>query len=653
MCGILGLLDPNGVDELTALALAKRMGDTIRHRGPDDHGEWCDAGAGIVLGQRRLSINDLSPAGHQPMISASGRYVIVLNGEIYNFLELRRELEQRGYPFKGNSDTEVALATIEHHGLAEALTHFVGMFAIGLWDRETRTLFLARDRLGEKPLYYGNVGRTFVFASDLNAIREMPGWSAPIDRDALGLMMQHFYVPAPRTIYEGFKKLLPGTWLRIDASRCTSDGEPVSYWSAADLAVAAADERQAMDPPAAIDALEELLRQTIRDKMISDVPLGAFLSGGVDSSTVVALMQAESTSKVKTFSIGFAEERYNEAHEARRVADHLGTEHTELYVTPEEAQAVIPKLPGLYSEPFADSSQIPTYLVSALARRDVTVALSGDGGDELFGGYTRYLLAEEIWRKFDRMPGSLRSLVGVLASLLPASKVDSLVRPIKPLLPERWRYKQFGNKIQKLATICRSSDPEAVYKSLISMWVRPSQVVVGASDVDMLQSLPSVISKLPNFTERMMLIDLLSYLPGDILAKVDRASMGESLEVRVPFLDHRVVEHAWRVPLDLKVRGNDSKWLLKQVLYRFVPQELIDRPKMGFGVPIDEWLRGPLRGWAEELLDERALATEGFFHAAEVRATWQQHLSGKADWQHLLWPILMFQAWFNHYERKR
>jgi len=651
MCGILGLLEPNGLDKLAALAVAKRMGDTIRHRGPDDHGEWCDADAGIVFGQRRLSINDLSPAGHQPMISASGRYVIVLNGEIYNFLELRRDLEQRGYPFSGDSDTEVALATIERFGFSKALTYFVGMFAIGLWDRETRTLSIARDRIGETPLYYGNIGGAFVFASDLNALRELPSWAAEIDRDALGLMMQHFYIPAPHTIYQGIKKLLPGTWLCIDATRCSSEGEPVSYWSAADLAVAGACGREAVDPTAAIDSLEKLLRETIRDKMVSDVPLGAFLSGGVDSSTVVALMQAENTDKVKTFSIGFAEERYNEAHEAKRVADYLGTEHTELYVTPEEAQAVIPKLPGLYSEPFADSSQIPTYLVSALARRDVTVALSGDGGDELFGGYTRYLLAEEIWRRFDRMPGPLRSLVGKLASLLPASKVDDLVRPIRPLMPERWRYKQFGNKAHKLAAICRSNNPEAVYKSLISMWARPSQVVIGAGDIDMLQSLPNVISKLPSFTERMMLIDLLSYLPGDILTKVDRASMGESLEVRVPFLDHRVVEHAWRMPLDLKVRGGDSKWLLKQVLYRFVPQELIDRPKMGFGVPIDEWLRGPMRDWAEELLDERSIANEGFFHAAEVRATWQQHLSGKADWQHLLWPILMFQAWFDHYER--
>ncbi len=652
MCGILGFLDPGSVDEQKAIALAKRMGVTMRNRGPDDHGEWCDAGAGIVLGQRRLSINDLSFAGHQPMVSASGRYVIVLNGEIYNFLELRRDLEQRGYPFRGNSDTEVAIASIEHYGFTEALTRFVGMFAIGLWDRDNRSLFLARDRIGEKPLYYGKVRDTFVFASDLNAIREMPGWSAQIDRDSLGLMMQHFYVPAPKTIYKDYKKLLPGTWLRVDARDCGIDREPVSYWSAADLAVVAADERQAIDPSTAIDALESLLRRTIRDKMIADVPLGAFLSGGVDSSTIVALMQAESMDKVKTFSIGFEDERYNEANEARQVATHLGTEHTELYVTPEQAQEVIPKLPELYSEPFADSSQIPTYLISALARRDVTIALSGDGGDELFGGYTRYLLAEKIWRRLNRIPDPLRFLVGMLVSLLPATKIDGLTNPIKSLLPDRWRYKHLANKLQKLAIICRSRDPEAVYKSLTSMWERPSRVVVGSRDIDMFQSQPGIISQLPNFTERMMLLDLLLYLPGDILTKVDRASMGKSLEVRIPFLDHRVVEHAWRLPLSLKVRGNDSKWLLKQVLFRFVPKVLIDRPKMGFGVPIDEWLRGPMRGWAEELLEERLLAHQGFFHAAEVKRTWQQHLSGKADWQHLLWPILMFQAWFDYYDRQ-
>jgi len=651
MCGILGYFDRTGVNAAEALELARQMGERIAPRGPDDHGEWCDPDAGIVFGHRRLSINDLSSAGHQPMISASGRYVIVLNGEIYNFLELRKELEPRRYPFKGHSDTEVALALIESVGLAKALTRFVGMFALALWDREERALLLARDRVGEKPLYYGRVGESFAFASDVNALRAMPAWSPRIDRDALGLLLQHYYIPAPHTIYTGMKKLPPGTWLRIDRDNSAEDGTPIAYWSAADIALDAMRERPASAPEAACDELDTLLRRTIRDKMIADVPLGAFLSGGIDSSTVVALMQAESMHRVRTFSIGFHEGEYNEAHEAKRVAAHLGTDHTELYVSPEEARAVIPKLPALYSEPFADSSQIPTYLVSALARREVTVALSGDGGDELFGGYTRYLLAEEMWRKFERMPRPLRSTIGRIAAMLPASRIDAVVRPLKPYLPERWRYKQFGNKVQKLATICSAKDPVAVYRSLISMWMRPSQAVIGTNDIDLLAALPGAVAEVGNFTERMMLIDLLTYLPGDILAKVDRASMGESLEVRVPFLDHRVVEHAWRLPFDLKVRGAEGKWLLRQVLYRYVPQALIDRPKMGFGVPVDAWLRGPLSGWAEELLAETRLRDEGFFHPAEVRQTWEQHRKGKADWAYLLWPILMFQAWFDHYER--
>ncbi len=652
MCGILGIFDPSGIDEASALALADRMGDVIRHRGPDDHGEWSDPNMGIVLGQRRLSINDLSPAGHQPMISASGRYTIVLNGEIYNFLELRESLVSAGYPFRGNSDTEVALAAFERYGLPSALSKFVGMFAIGLWDREEAALYLVRDRVGEKPLYYANVKGSFVFASDLNAMREIPGWSPSIDRDALGLMMQHFYIPAPRTIYKGIRKLIPGTWLRVDRTN-RQGGEPVRYWSAPDLATTPMYDRKPQEPKAAIDELDGLLRQTIQDKMISDVPLGAFLSGGIDSSTVVALMQAESTNKVKTFSIGFREGEYNEAHEAKRVAEHLGTEHTELYVSPAEAQAVIPKLPSLYSEPFADSSQIPTYLVSELARRDVTVALSGDGGDELFGGYTRYALAEAAWASLNRVPRPLVRAAGTLASMVAPHKIDYAADYFRPLLPKRWRYKQFGNKVHKLAEIGRSQDPTAVYRSLISMWMRPSQVVIGAGDIDQLAELPPAIADIENFTERMMMIDLISYLPDDILAKVDRASMGESLEVRVPFLDHRIIEHAWRIPLDLKVRNGEGKWLLKQVLYRYVPQEIIDRPKMGFAVPIDQWLRGPLRDWAENLLDRDRLTAEGFFHASEVRQKWDQHLGGACDWAALLWPVLMFQSWYDHYERPR
>ena len=653
MCGILGFLNPQGLSESDSLALAEQMGNTIRHRGPDDHGEWCDADAGIVLGHRRLSINDLSPAGHQPMVSASGRYVIVLNGEIYNFLDLRRDLEAAGqaYPFKGHSDTEVALAMFERHGFAAALPHFVGMFALGVWDRRERALYLARDRVGEKPLYYTHVAQQFVFASDLRALQEFPGWSPQIDRDALGLMMQHFYIPAPRTIYKNVYKLMPGTWLRIDHADIDPAITPTTYWSAADIAVSSNAASAAVDPAQAIDALDQILRRTIRDKMISDVPLGAFLSGGIDSSTIVALMQAESARPVKTFSIGFNEAGYNEAREAKRVAAHLGTEHTELYLSSDEARAVIPKIPELYSEPFADSSQIPTFLVSQLARQHVTVALSGDGGDELFSGYTRYVAAEAMRAKFARLPQPLRVAAGRLLTLLPPNQVDSLIKPLRGLIPSRWRYKQFGNKLHKLGSICRSDDPLAVYRALISMWERPSDVVIACHDVDQLASLPPAVGKVATFTERMMLTDLLTYLPDDILVKVDRASMGVSLEARVPFLDHRVIEHALGLPLDLKLRNGEGKWILRQVLYRYVPRELIDRPKMGFGVPVDEWLRGPLHEWASDLLHGDRLRADGYFHDTEVHKKWQEHTKGSADRAALLWPILMFQAWHDHYGR--
>ncbi len=651
MCGITGIFDVRGLDATTALDLVQRMGKRIRHRGPDDSGEWCDATAGIVLGQRRLSINDLSPAGHQPMISANGRFVIVLNGEIYNFMDLRDALELAGYPFRGHSDTEVALAAIQHYGFEAALKMFVGMFAIGLWDRESRALYLARDRVGEKPLYYSRVGNAFAFASDLDALRELPGWSPEIDRNALGLLMQHFYVPAPRTIYRDVHKLMPGNLLTLRADNYSLEPELRSYWSAADISAGRVQSSGAPDTNAAVDELDTLLRKTIRDKMISDVPLGAFLSGGIDSSTVVALMQAESMNKVKTFSIGFGEAEFNEAHEAKRVAEHLGTEHTELYVSAAQAQSVIPKLPAMYSEPFADSSQIPTYLVSELARQQVTVALSGDGGDELFGGYSRYLHAESSWQRINRLPRALRIALGGTLAMIPPARIDAIMRPLKPMLPERWRYQQFGNKIHKLAILSECDNPMSVYRALISAWMRPSQVVIGGGDIDLIDTMPASINEVSSFSERMMLMDLLTYLPDDILTKVDRASMSESLEVRVPFLDHRVIEHALRLPISLKVRDGEGKWLLKQVLYRYAPKSLLDRPKMGFGVPVGQWLRGPLRSWAEDLLDGTRLQQDGFFHATVVREKWSEHQRGKADWSALLWPILMYQAWFDHYER--
>ena len=649
MCGIVGFIDPRGVDDKGAVELVRAMGKRIEQRGPDASGEWCDSEAGIVLGHRRLSINDLSPAGAQPMTSACGRYVIVLNGEIYNFHELRETLEQRGHRFRGHSDTEIALGAITEYGVVGALKRFVGMYAFGLWDAEEKALWLARDRVGEKPLYYGQFGAIFGFASDINALRAHPQWEAEIDSDAIGLMMQHLYIPAPRSIYKNIHKLPAAHVLRIDLDAGLQIGTPESYWSIFDLALSPGSRTIPTDPLAATDALDKILRETIRNKMISDVPLGAFLSGGIDSSTVVALMQSQSSTPVQTFSIGFSEKEFDEAQEAKKVASHLRTDHTELYVTPDEARSVIPGLPALYSEPFADSSQIPTYLVSKLARSQVTVALSGDGGDELFGGYNRYRYAESAWKSQQRWPLTMRRALGTLAGFLSPAMIDSGARAIRPLLPPQLRYKQFGNRINKLATVVGVDDPIALYRLLISMWQRPSQVVLKATDVMMLQRYSDVLSKMPEFAEQMMLADFLTYLPDDILTKVDRASMGVSLEVRVPFLDHRVIDFAWRTPLSLKVTGGETKWLLKQVLYRYVPAAMVDRPKMGFGVPIDEWLRGPLRTWGNDLLDEQRLQSDGYLDHTEVRRVWGEHVDGKADWGSLLWPVLMFQSWREHY----
>ncbi len=584
--------------------------------------------------------------GHQPMLSASGRYVVAYNGEIYNFHHLQKELEQQGFQFHGHSDTEALLAAVEAWGVERALRRFVGMFAFALWDRRERTLYLARDRLGEKPLYYGWQGKSFLFASELKALRQHPGWMGEINRDALALYMRHNYVPAPWSIYQGIYKLVPGTLLKIPAD--CSPGHlpnPEPYWSAIEIV-----ERGIADPfmgnaGEAVDALESLLRETLADKMISDVPLGAFLSGGYDSTLVVALMQSLSAQPVKTFSIGFHEEGYNEAHHAKAVAGHLGTDHTELYVTPEEAMAVIPRLPHLYDEPFADSSQIPTFLVSQLARQQVTVSLSGDGGDELFGGYNRYAQGRQIVDRLQRLPGPARLLVARGLRMLPPSAWNRVFQVLGPVLPRRLRVPLPGDKLHKLAGVLGRGGDRALYKGLVSHWNEPEKVVLGGRELPTALTDPKRQARLDDFTDYMMFTDLVSYLPDDILVKVDRAAMGVSLETRVPLLDHRVVEFAWRLPRRLKVRDGQGKWILRQVLYRYVPREIMDRPKMGFGVPIDHWLRGPLRDWADSLLDEGRLRREGWFDPAPIRRKWQEHLSGERNWAYHLWDVLMFQAW--------
>ena len=644
MCGLAGYFTPDGP---VSAQLLKAMADTIRHRGPDDEGIWMDQAAGIGFAFRRLSILDLSPAGHQPMASASGRFVIMFNGEIYNHLELRRELGEQSW--RGHSDTETLLAACEAWGLEATLRRAVGMFAIALWDRRKRTLALARDRIGEKPLYYGWQGKHFLFGSELKALRAHPAFRNDIDRGAIALQMRLCYVPAPYSIYQGIAKLLPGTVLTLHLGNreqvSTNHPAPVPYWRLAEAVRTGRTDPFRGSDGEAVAALEAVLRASVRGQMMSDVPLGAFLSGGIDSSLVVALMQAQSTRPVRTFTIGFDHADYNEAEHAKAVARHLGTDHTELYVSSEAAQSVIPRLPALYDEPFSDSSQIPTFLVAQLARQHVTVALSGDGGDELFGGYNRYRVAAATWRRLGWMPAGLRTALAAGMRRISPSAWDRLYGRLRPALPQAMHARQVGDKAHKLAQILDVRSPEVMYTRLVSLWLDPAALVRGSIEPPGLLNDPQSWSQAASFEQRMMYLDGMTYLPDDILVKVDRAAMGASLEGRMPFLDRDVVELAWRLPPAAKIRDGQGKWILRQLLDKYVPRELIERPKMGFGVPLDAWLRGPLKDWAEALLEPARLAREGYFDAALVGQKWREHQSGARNWQHHLWNVLMFQSW--------
>ena len=645
MCGFAGLYSPGSLMGEDFEVVLKKAGQSIRHRGPDDSDVWLDEVAGIGLVHRRLSIQDLSPLGAQPMVSSSGRYIIAFNGEIYNFKTIREGLKKNGSVFRGLSDTETMLASFDAYGIDDSLELFSGMFAFVVYDREKQQLVLARDRLGEKPLYYGWSDGRLVFASELKALRVFPFWEGEINRDSLTLLLRHNYIPAPHSIYKGIYKLPPSTSICFNLSdqHVGILPEPVHYWSLSSQFEQS--ESVSMTCEQAADKLDGLLREVISEQMISDVPLGAFLSGGVDSSLVVSIMQQISNSPVKTFSIGFDEIKYNEAEYAKAVARHLGTDHTELYVTAKEGLDIIPRLPEMYDEPFADSSQIPTYLVAEMTRRDVTVALSGDGGDELFCGYSQYFDTKKTWSKQNAPTAILANKLLVLASWLSPELLSKLIRLLIP--SQRYRtVEELTEKIERRRLLLSISEFNEFYRQIISYWNKPELLVLGAGEpvYAMNDMVPEGVEN--SLYKKMMWHDLRCYLPDDILVKVDRASMACSLETRIPLLDRRIVEFALGLPIDINVTGGQGKQVLRDVLYRYVPRKLIDREKAGFAAPIGQWLRGELREWAESLLEPSRLLTEGFWNVDIVRNKWEDHIACRDDHAFQLWGILMFQAWY-------
>lgn len=623
MCGIFGIF--GGINGHLGLDI-ERAYALLLHRGPDSQRNWQNQEDAVALIHHRLAIQDLTPAGQQPMESACGRYVIVFNGEIYNHLALRQEVESASgqLAWRGHSDTETLLACIAAWGVEAALKRLVGMFAFGLWDKHEKSLTLARDRAGEKPLYYGWHQGALVFTSELKALRALDGFEGKVNRDALAIFLRHNYIPAPHTIYQGFYKLPPGHVVTLDRKDTQGVAPSRPYWSVNKAVEQGIASPFSGTPQQAVAELETRLQASVSGQMLSDVPLGAFLSGGVDSSVVVATMQAQASRPVKTFAIGFDDPRYNEAEHAAAVARHLGTDHTELYVSAKDALNLVPRLPSIYCEPFADSSQLPTFLVNKMAKQHVTVALSGDGGDELFGGYTPYQFAPRYWRLLSKVPRPLRAVCAAAIAHSPAP-----------------------DKFLKLAEVMAARSKEDFYRLMMSHWTEPEAVVRYAQELASVLNSPELWPKTDSYEHWMMAMETQMYMPDDILVKVDRAAMANSLETRVPLLDHRIIEFAWKLPLNMKIRDGKGKWVLREVLYKHVPRELIERPKKGFSVPLGDWLKGPLRDWAEALLDEKRLMSEGYFYPAPVRKAWKQHIKGQRDNSGKLWSVLMFQAWLD------
>tara|TARA_B100001964_G_scaffold237150_1_gene300132 strand:+ start:88 stop:2037 length:1950 start_codon:yes stop_codon:yes gene_type:complete len=644
MCGIAGFWKQSADNSAESLKqIATDMSNTLIHRGPDDFGTWVDQEVGIAFGHRRLSIIDISNAGHQPMVSANGRYVIIYNGEIYNFKELRQQLEQLGHTFRSHSDTEVMLAAFVQWGPGSSLVRFNGMFAFAAWDRRDRLLWLARDRIGEKPLYYGVQNGTLFFASELKAIRANPKFKPEIDRNSLASFLRFSYVPAPHCIYKGIKKLLPGHLLCLKSSIKMTEPQP--YWSLEKVMSHGSKNSFSGTKEEATDELEDRIKKTVKSRMVSDVPLGAFLSGGIDSSTIVSLMQSQSDQPINTFTIGFHEKEFNEAVYAKKVAEHLDTNHTELYVTPQEAMDLIPKLPEMYDEPFADSSQIPTHLISVLARKHVTVSLSGDGGDELFAGYNRYILARKHWKLLKSLPFGLRKCLTGVMGLIGGKRFENIYRRFEFTLPINSRISLPAEKYSKAENIISMSGINEVYKRLVSIIYMPERYLLSGTEFSSQLDDLSLWKHSQDYIANMQKLDLLTYLPDDLLVKVDRASMAVGLETRVPFLDHELVEFVMGLPTDLKLKNGQGKHLLRKVLYRHVPKEIMERPKMGFTVPLGDWLKVPLREWARELIEPKRLKEEGYFKPDPVMNMWDEHLKNRANWGHQLWNLFMFQSW--------